>query len=68
MLNWDTRFHLKKVSRIAKHSELSAYIQPSRNTKKHSQDLAKGFAEKGYNESAVRKQIKRVDHLYRSLL
>ena len=32
------------------------------------QDLIKRFAEKGYNESTVRKQIERVDHLDRPLL
>ena len=32
MLNRHTRSHLKKVSRIVKHSESSAYVQPSRNT------------------------------------
>ena len=32
MLNRHTRFHLKKVSLIVRHSELRAYVQPSRNT------------------------------------
>ena len=36
--------------------------------RKHSQDLIKRFVEKGYDESAVRKQIESVDHLNRSLL
>ena len=36
--------------------------------RKHSQDLIKRFVEKGYNESTVRKQIERFDHLDRSLL
>ena len=36
--------------------------------RKHSQDLIKRIVEKGYNESTVRKQIERVDHLDRSLL
>ena len=36
--------------------------------RKNSQDLIKRFVEKGYNESAVRKQTERVDHLDRSLL
>ena len=36
--------------------------------RKHSQDLIKRFVGKGYNESPVRKQIERVDHLDRSLL
>ena len=36
--------------------------------RKHSQDLVKKFAQKGYNESNVRKQIEGVDHLDRSLL
>ena len=36
--------------------------------RKYSQDLAKRFFEKGYNESIVRKQIGRVDHLDKSLL
>ena len=35
---------------------------------KHSQNLIKRFVEKGYDESTVRKQIERVDHLDRSLL
>ena len=34
----------------------------------HSQDLIKRFAEKDSNESTVRKQIERADHLDRSLL
>ena len=32
MRNRHTRSHLKKVFRIVRHSELSAYVQPSRNT------------------------------------
>ena len=36
--------------------------------RKHSQDLIKRFVQKGYNESTVRKQIERVDHLDSSLL
>ena len=32
MLNRHTHSHLKKVSRIVRHSELTAYVQPSRNT------------------------------------
>ena len=36
--------------------------------RKHFQDLIKRFVEKGFNESTVRKQIERVDHLDRSLL
>ena len=32
MLNRHTRSHLKKVSCTARHSELSPYVQPSRNT------------------------------------
>ena len=34
----------------------------------HSQDLIKRFVEKDSNESTVRKQIERADHLDRSLL
>ena len=36
--------------------------------RKRSQDLIKRFIEKGYNESTVRKQVERVDHLDRSIL
>ena len=68
MRNRHTRSHLKKVFRIVRHSELSAYVQPSRNTGNIPQDLIKIFVEKGYNESTVRKQIERVDHLDRSFL
>ena len=32
ILNWHTRSYLRKVSRIVRHSELSAFVQPSRNT------------------------------------
>ena len=32
MRNRHTRSHLKKVFRIVRHSELSAYVQPPRNT------------------------------------
>ena len=38
------------------------------NLRKHSQDLIKIFVEKGYDESTVRKQTERVDHLDRLLL
>ena len=37
------------------------------NLRKHSQDLIKRFVEKGYDESTVRKQTERVDHLDRLL-
>ena len=36
--------------------------------RKHSQDLIKRFIDKGYNESTVRKQVERVNHLDRLLL
>ena len=36
--------------------------------RKYSQDLIRSFVEKGYNESFVRKQIERIDHLDKSLL
>ena len=36
--------------------------------RKYSQDLIKRFVEKGYDESTVKKQNERVDHLDRSLL
>ena len=36
--------------------------------RRHSQDLIERFVEKGHNESTIRKQIERVDHLDRSLL
>ena len=70
MLNWHTRSHLKKVSRVVRHTELSAYVQPYRKHqyRKHSQDLIKRFIEKGYNESTVRRQVERTEHLDRSLL
>ena len=32
MLNWHTRPYLREVSRIVRHSELSDFVQPSRNT------------------------------------
>ena len=35
--------------------------------RKHCQDLIKRFVDKGYNESTVRKQVDKVDHLDRSL-
>ena len=60
--NRHTRFHLKKVSRIVRHSELRSTFEESR---KYSRDLIKRIVEKGYNESTVRKQNERVevDHL-----
>ena len=36
--------------------------------REHFQDLIKRFVEKGFNESTVRKQSERVDHLDRSLV
>ena len=70
MLNRHTHSHLKKVSRVVRHTKLSAYVQPYRKHqyRKHSQDLIKRFIEKGYNESTVRRQVERTEHLDRLLL
>ena len=60
MQNRHIRSHFKKVFCIVRHSELSAHVQSSSNTRK----LIKRFVEKGYIfKSTVRKQIQRVFHL-----
>ena len=69
-------FSHKKVSRIVRYLELSAYVQiylhaksaHLRGIQETFQDLIKRFVEKSYNESTVRKQTERVNHLDRSLL
>ena len=62
MINRQTRSHVKNVSRLTKHSELSTICSTLHEY------LVGRFAEKGYNELTVRKQIERVDHLDTSLL
>ena len=62
MINRQTRSHVKNVSRLTKHSELSTICSTLHEY------LVGRFVEKGYNELTVRKQIERVDHLDTSLL
>ena len=62
MTNRQTRSHVKNVTRLIKHSELSTICSTL------DEYLVRRFVEKGHNESTVRKQIERVDHLDTSLL
>ena len=57
-----------KLKRNTHNGENSNWAEYLEGIQKHSQDLIKRFVEKGYNESTVRKQIERVEHLDRSLL
>ena len=61
-------FSLKKSFPYSQALRIKRICSTFEEYRKHSQDLIKRFAEKGYNESTVRKQIERVDHLDRSLL
>ena len=68
MLNWHTRSHLKKCIPYSQALIIKRICSTFEEYRKHSQDLIKIFVEKGYNESTVRKQNERVDHIDRSLL
>ena len=61
-------FSLKKSIPYSQALRIKRICSTFEEYRKHSQDLIKRFVEKGYNESTVRKQIERVDHLDRSLL
>ena len=61
-------FSLKKSIRYSQALRIKRICSIFEEHGKHSQDLIKRFTEKGYNESTIRKQIERVDHLDRSLL
>ena len=61
-------FSLKKSIPYSQALRIKRICSTFEEYRKHSQDLIKRFAEKCYNESAVRKQIESVDHLDRSLL
>ena len=66
MLNPHTRSHLSiPYSQALRIKHICSTFEEYR---KHSRDLIKRFVEKGFNELTVRKQIKRIDHLDRSLL
>ena len=60
-------FSLKKSIPYSQTLRIKHIFSTFEEYRKHSQDLIKRFVEKGYNESTVRKQIERVDHLDRSL-
>ena len=70
MLNRYTRSRLKTLFCIVRHSVLSAYVQPSRNTKTSPRPnkIIEIFYEKGYNESTARKKLEDlttwVDHYF----
>ena len=60
-------FSLKKIP-YSQALRIKRIFSTFEEYRKHSQDLIKRFVEKGYNESTVRKQIERADHLHESLL
>ena len=61
-------FSLKKSIPYSQALRIKCICSTFEEYRKHSQDLIKRFVEKGYNESIVRKQIERNDHLDKSLL
>ena len=61
-------FPLKKSIRYSHSLRIKYICSTFEEYRKHSQDLIKRFVEKGYDESTVRNQTERVDHLDRSLL
>ena len=61
-------FSLRKSIPYSQALRIKCICSTFEEYRKHSQNLIKRFVEKGYDESAVRKQIGRVDHLDRSLL
>ena len=61
-------FSLKKSIPYNQAVRIKRICSTFKEYRKHSQDLIKRFVEKGYNESTVRKQTERVDHLDISLL
>ena len=63
MRNRHARSHLKKGIPYSQALRIKRICSTFEEYRKHSQDLIKRFFEKGYNESTVRKQIERVDHL-----
>ena len=58
-------FSLKKSILYSQALRIKRICSTFEEYTKHSQDLIKRSVEKGYNESTVRKQIERVDHLDR---
>ena len=62
------QFSLKKSIPYSQVLRIKWICSTFEEYRKNSQDLIKRFVGKGYNESTVRKQIERVDHLDRSLL
>ena len=61
-------FLLRKSIPYSQALRIKCICSTFKQYKKHTQDLIKRFVEKGYDESTVKKQIERVDHLDRSLL
>ena len=61
-------FSLKKSIPYSQALRIECICSTFEEYRNHSQDLIKTFVEEGYDESTVRKQIERVDHLVRSLL
>ena len=63
MLNRHTRSHLKKSISYSQPLRFKRINSTFEEYRKHSQNLKQNFFENGFNESTVRKQIERVDHL-----
>ena len=61
-------FSLKKSIPYSQVLRIKRICSTFEKYRKYSQGLIKRFVEKGYDESTVKKQIERVDHLDRSLL
>ena len=61
-------FSIKKINSYSQALRIKRLCSTLGKYRKHSQNLIKRFVQKGYDESTVRKQIERVDHLDRSLL
>ena len=61
-------FSLKTSTPYSQALRIKCICSTFEEYRKDSQDLIKRFVEKGFNESTVRKQAERVDHLDRSLL
>ena len=61
-------FSLKKSIPYSQALRIKRICSTFEEYRKHSRDLIKRFVEKGFDDSTVKKQIDRVDHLDRSLL